>query len=129
RVIAVFGSAGERDVEKRGRQGAVAARFCEVLILTDEDPRGEDPMGIIDAIAAGATEATNERTGHPPQILRVPNRREAVRRAFNEARENDTVVLLGKGHEKSIIYKDNIAAWDEARVAREVLTELGYQCS
>ncbi len=129
RVIAVFGSAGERDVEKRGRQGAVAAHFCEILILTDEDPRGEDPMAIIDAIAAGAAEATNERTGDPPQIIRIPNRREAIRRAFEEAHENDTVVLLGKGHEKSIIYGNKTVEWDEARVARELLTELGYQCS
>jgi UDP-N-acetylmuramoyl-L-alanyl-D-glutamate--2,6-diaminopimelate ligase len=129
RVIAVFGSAGERDVEKRGQQGAVAGHFCELLILTDEDPRGEDRMAIIDAIAAGATETTNERTGQRPAVVRIPDRRAAIRRAFTEAQHGDTVVLLGKGHEKSIIYATQSVDWDEARVAREVLTELGYQCS
>lgn len=129
RVIALFGSAGERDREKRGQQGRVAARYCEVLVLADEDPRGEDRMAIIEAIAAGARETRNERSGEAPRIITEPDRRRAIRRAYETAEPGDTVVLLGKGHEKSIIYAEESIPWYEARVAREVLREMGYQCS
>ncbi len=126
RLIAVFGSAGERDVDKRSRQGEVAGHHCEVIVLTDEDPRGEDSSVIIDTIASGAETARNEVTGEPPEIHRVPDRRQAIRRAFEVAKTGDTVVLLGKGHEKSIIYRDGAVPWDEAKVAREVLADMGY---
>lgn len=126
RLIAVFGSAGERDVDKRLRQGEVAGHYSEVLVLTDEDPRGEDRSVIIDTIASGAETARNAVTGEPPEIHRVPDRREAIRRAFDLAGAGDTVVLLGKGHEKSIIYRDGAIPWDEAKVARKVLAEMGY---
>ncbi|MFP4484915.1 MAG: glutamate ligase domain-containing protein [Spirochaetaceae bacterium] len=127
RLIAVFGSAGERDIDKRARQGEVAGRYCEVIILTDEDPRGESRSGIIDTIASGAETARNEVTRRPPQIHRIPDRRRAIRRAFQVAEAGDTVVLLGKGHEKSIIYGEGEIPWDEAAVAREELAEMGYE--
>ncbi len=126
RLIAVFGSAGERDLEKRPQQGATAARFCDLLVLSDEDPRGENSAHIIGRIAAGARKVRNERTGRLPRILEVPDRRSAIRRAFSEAAAGDSVVLLGKGHEKTIIYADGPREWDEIAVARELLQELGY---
>src|SRR5205085_9439070 len=81
-LIAVFGSAGERDREKRPVQGEVAARFCDLLVLTDEDPRLEDREAIIDAIAVGAERAgKREGSGY----LRIPDRPAAIRAAFAHA--------------------------------------------
>jgi UDP-N-acetylmuramoyl-L-alanyl-D-glutamate--2,6-diaminopimelate ligase len=116
RLIAVFGSAGERDVEKRPLQGAIADRYCDVIVLADEDPRGEDPMEILREIASGAPE---RREG--VDLFMIPDRREAIAHAFGIAQPGDTVVLLGKGHEASIIGRESSVPWNEAAVARELL--------
>ena len=123
RMIAVFGSAGERDREKRPMQGEIAARYCELLVITDEDPRREDREAILREIAAGA-----ERLGKKEGMdyLLIADRREAIRAAFERARPGDLVLLLGKGHEGCIFYADYALPWDEAGVAREVLREMGY---
>jgi UDP-N-acetylmuramoyl-L-alanyl-D-glutamate--2,6-diaminopimelate ligase len=123
RMIAVFGSPGERDREKRPMQGEVAARYCEFLVITDEDPRREDRETILDEIAAGA-----ERLGKKRGIdyLCIADRREAIRAAFERARPGDMVMLLGKGHEGCIFYADHALPWDENAVAREVLGEMGW---
>jgi UDP-N-acetylmuramoyl-L-alanyl-D-glutamate--2,6-diaminopimelate ligase len=117
RLIAVFGSAGERDLEKRPLQGELAARYCDIVILTDEDPRGEDPVSILEQIAAGSDRE---------DLILIPDRRQAITRAFSLAEEGDTVLLLGKGHEESIIYANGPVPWQEARVARQILSEMGY---
>ncbi len=123
KLIAVFGSAGERDREKRPQQGAIAARYCDLLILTDEDPRREDRQAIINEIAVGVEqEGKVAGSGY----LSVPDRAEAIRVAFERAQADDLVLLLGKGHEGSIEYADGKHAWDEAAQARLALQELGY---
>jgi UDP-N-acetylmuramoyl-L-alanyl-D-glutamate--2,6-diaminopimelate ligase len=122
-VIAVFGSAGERDRAKRPLQGEIAGRFCDLIVLTDEDPRLEDRMAIIAEIAAGA-EAAGKRVGET--CLCIPDRALAIRTAFAHARPGDIVLLLGKGHERSIIYGTTPVPWDEAAEARRALAELGY---
>jgi UDP-N-acetylmuramoyl-L-alanyl-D-glutamate--2,6-diaminopimelate ligase len=118
RVIAVFGSAGERDLEKRPLQGEVASRYADVVILTDEDPRGEESTAILRQIAAGCSGGA--------EVVQIPDRREAIARALGEAERGDTVVLLGKGHERSIIYGDGPIPWLESRVAREILEQMGW---
>lgn len=123
RMIAVFGSAGERDVAKRAIQGELAGRYCDLLVLTDEDPRGEDREAIIAQIAAGA-ERAGRRAGEG--YLSIPDRSEALAAALAAARPGDLVLLLGKGHERSIIYADHSLPWDEAAEARRILRELGY---
>jgi len=122
-LIAVFGSAGERDREKRPIQGQVAARYCDFLVLTDEDPRLEDPEAIIAEIAAGA-EQGGKREGSA--YMRIPDRPSAIRAAFEHARPGDIVLLLGKGHEGCIIYGNQKVPWDESGAARAALWEMGY---
>jgi UDP-N-acetylmuramoyl-L-alanyl-D-glutamate--2,6-diaminopimelate ligase len=125
RLIAVFGSAGERDREKRAIQGAVAARYCDLVVLTDEDPRFEDREAILHEIAAGVAQANRERTPVCTSHI-IPDRTEAIRTAIAEAQASDIVLLLGKGHEGSIIYGAEKHPWDEAKVVRAALAERGY---
>ena len=122
-LIAVFGSAGERDTAKRPQMGRIAGERCRLVIVTDEDPRGEDRDAIIDEIARGA-EAAGRRRGH--DLLLIPDRREAIAAAFDAARPGDIVVLTGKGHERSIIGPDGPVAWDERGVAEQALASMGF---
>jgi UDP-N-acetylmuramoyl-L-alanyl-D-glutamate--2,6-diaminopimelate ligase len=118
RVIVVFGSAGERDVEKRPLQGAIAARLADVSVITSEDPRFEDAEAIIAQIAAGAEEAGAELG---KSLFCRTDRRNAIRLALELASPGDCVLLAGKGHEGSIIWGREKRPWDEAAVARELL--------
>jgi UDP-N-acetylmuramoyl-L-alanyl-D-glutamate--2,6-diaminopimelate ligase len=121
RIFCLFGSGGERDREKRPRQAEVAARYCDVLILTDEDPRGEEPMELLEEIASGCPRLERGR-----QLFLIPDRPKAIRSAFAMAKPGDSVLLLGKGHENSIIYADHIMPYDEETEAVAALRELGY---
>ncbi|MCA9861157.1 MAG: UDP-N-acetylmuramoyl-L-alanyl-D-glutamate--2,6-diaminopimelate ligase, partial [Thermomicrobiales bacterium] len=100
RIIAVSGSAGERDVPKRALQGGISARFADFSVFTNEDPRFEDAQRIIDQIASGAI-ATGARPGE--DFLTIVDRQEAIRAALDRAQPGDIVLLAGKGHERSII--------------------------
>ena len=115
---AVFGSAGERDVDKRAAMGAVAAQLADRIVVTDEDPRGEDRVGILEAIAAGAR-ARGSADGE--NLWLVPDRAEAIAYAMGRAEPGDTVLLAGKGHEGSIITAAGAIAWDERREAERAI--------
>lgn len=123
RLIAVSGSAGDRDVTKRPLQGAVSARLADFSVFTSEDPRNEDPEEIIREIADGASKA-GARLGET--MACEVDRREAIRLALSLARDGDCVLLAGKGHEGSIIWGREKRPWDEATVAGELLSELGF---
>ncbi len=120
KLIAVFGSAGERDVEKRPLQGAVAARLADVSVVTSEDPRNEDADAIIAQIAAGA-EAAGAVAGKTLHCR--TDRKDAIRLALDLAGPGDCVLLAGKGHEASIIWGREKLPWDEASVARDLLID------
>ena len=122
-VIAVFGSAGERDTAKRPMMGRVAAALARLVILTDEDPRGEDRAAILDDIARGA-EAGGKRRGR--DLLLIADRAAAIAEAIERARPGDIVLLAGKGHEQSIIGPDGPVPYDENAVARAALGRLGF---
>ncbi|MFH0751218.1 MAG: UDP-N-acetylmuramoyl-L-alanyl-D-glutamate--2,6-diaminopimelate ligase [Chloroflexota bacterium] len=122
-LIAVFGSAGERDVAKRAIQGRVAGERCRLVVATDEDPRGEDPAAILEQIARGA-EAAGRRRGE--DLFLVADRETAIRAAFARARPGDVVLLAGKGHERGILYADRARAWDARAVAERLLAERGF---
>jgi UDP-N-acetylmuramoyl-L-alanyl-D-glutamate--2,6-diaminopimelate ligase len=108
RLITVFGAGGDRDQGKRPEMGAVASRMSDVVIVTDDNPRSEDPAVIRSAIMAGASGATE-----------VPGRREAIAEAIRIARTGDIVLVAGKGHETGQIIGDRVLPFDDALVARE----------
>ena len=119
----MFGSAGERDTAKRPLMGRIAGDTCRLVVVTDEDPRGEDRDAINDAVAAGAEQAGKRRDA---DLLVIADRRAAIEAAFERARPADIVLLAGKGHERSILYADGPVPWDEAAVARQILGSMGY---
>lgn len=124
KMIALFGSGGERDLKKRPLQGEIAAKFCDIVILTDEDPRGEDSMALLNDIAVGAEKA-GKAQGR--DLFLTPDRPTAIRQAFKMAGKDDIVLLLGKAHENSIIYKDRVMPYDEISEATKALAEMGYK--
>jgi UDP-N-acetylmuramoyl-L-alanyl-D-glutamate--2,6-diaminopimelate ligase len=119
RIISLFGSAGERDTQKRPLQGRMAAEYSDIIILTDEDPRGEKSMDILDGIAAGIPE---QKRGE--NLFLIPDRPAAIRKALSLAKSGDLVLLLGKGHENSIIYGEKTIPYDEIGEAEKALAEL-----
>ncbi len=122
-LVAVFGSAGERDVDKRRMMGRIAGRLARVVVATDEDPRGEDPVAILDEIARGAEDAGRQRDR---DLFLIQDRPAAIAAAFERARPGDIVLLAGKGHEQSIIGPDGPVAYDERSTAVAVLATMGY---
>jgi UDP-N-acetylmuramoyl-L-alanyl-D-glutamate--2,6-diaminopimelate ligase len=119
RIITVFGSAGERDRQKRPLQGRIASRWSDIIILTDEDPRGEPPMDILREIAAGIEPPGAWTEGR--NLFLIPDRPAAITKAVSLAAKGDIVLLLGKGHENSIIYRDHTDRYDEIACAEEIL--------
>jgi UDP-N-acetylmuramoyl-L-alanyl-D-glutamate--2,6-diaminopimelate ligase len=111
RLITIFGAGGDRDVGKRPEMGAVAARLSDLVIVTDDNPRSEDPAAIRSAIMAGA-----------PGALEVPGRREAIVAAVAQAGPDDIILLAGKGHEQGQIVGDRVLPFDDVTVARECAT-------
>jgi UDP-N-acetylmuramoyl-L-alanyl-D-glutamate--2,6-diaminopimelate ligase len=108
RLITVFGAGGDRDQGKRPEMGRVATALSDVVIVTDDNPRGEDAAAIRAAIMAGAPGATE-----------IGDRRDAIAEAIRIAREGDIVLVAGKGHETGQIIGDKVLPFDDALVARE----------
>ncbi|MEP7004042.1 MAG: UDP-N-acetylmuramoyl-L-alanyl-D-glutamate--2,6-diaminopimelate ligase [Chloroflexota bacterium] len=123
RLIAVFGSAGERDRTKRPKLAAAAAKYADHFIITQEDPRLEDPAAILSEIEAGAIEAGKTR-GTDYRV--IDDRTDAINAAITDAAAGDTVLLAGKGHEGSIIVGEAKVPWDEAGAARAALRTRGF---
>ena len=121
RIFALFGSGGERDLTKRPLQGQIAAKFCDIIILTDEDPRGEDSVELLKMIADGAIK---EGKIMDENLFITPDRPKAIRQAFSMAKKGDIVLLLGKSHKNSIIYKNYVMPYDEISEAKKALQEL-----
>jgi UDP-N-acetylmuramoyl-L-alanyl-D-glutamate--2,6-diaminopimelate ligase len=132
RLISVFGCGGDRDRSKRPLMGAVAARLSDVVGLTSDNPRSEDPERIIDEIETGI--APPQERGRPEggvaasagsglRWWRVADRRAAIDRAIAEAGPGDVVVIAGKGHEKYQVVRDRVLPFDDVAVARDALAE------
>ena len=124
RVICVFGCGGDRDRGKRPLMGAAAATLADVVVVTSDNPRSEDPHEIIDQILEGVV--AHRPDG--PDVVEA-DRAVAIRAALSEARSGDVVVIAGKGHETGQQFADRTIPFDDRDVARSVLGALGWDAS
>lgn len=118
KLIVMFGSAGRRDEAKRAVQGELAGNYCDEVIITEEDDRDIDGQEIMNQIASGAEKAGKQREKN---LFLVHDRTEAIKFALGRAQAGDTVLLLGKGHEKTIERADGEHDWDEIGAAHTAL--------
>ena len=119
RLGVVFGCGGDRDRGKRPRMGEIAARLAHFAWITSDNPRSEDPESIIQEIVSGVRSAS----GSPESFAIFPDRAEAIRRALGWAREGDTVLIAGKGHETYQIIGGTVLPFDDRKIARTILRE------
>jgi UDP-N-acetylmuramoyl-L-alanyl-D-glutamate--2,6-diaminopimelate ligase len=119
RVITLFGCGGERDRSKRPLMGEAAGRLSDVVVLSSDNPRSEDPLKIINDASVGL-----QRTS--AKVLVEPDRERAVELALEQARPGDMVLLAGKGHETTQVLKDRTIEFDDREVARRALRQRGY---
>ena len=118
KLIAVFGSAGDRDREKRPWMGEIAARLSDYAVFTNEDPREEDATTILADIASGAAQAGWQEGEN---YARIEDRRQGIAHAVRRARPGDTILLAGKGHERSILIGRGKEPWDERAAAEAAI--------
>ena len=122
RIITVFGCGGDRDRGKRPKMGRAAVECSDVVILTSDNPRTEDPMAILQEVEIGVRDALARR--NHVQYRLVPDRREAIGAAIREARRGDMVLIAGKGHEDYQIIGTKKFHFDDREVAREAIQQL-----
>jgi UDP-N-acetylmuramoyl-L-alanyl-D-glutamate--2,6-diaminopimelate ligase len=115
-IIALFGSGGERDIEKRAKMGLVAAKYCSTIVLCEEDPRYEDNDKIMRDIEKGINSTKNN-----VHLVKINNRKEAIIKAFELSYPNDILIFLGKGHEQTIERKNIKISYDEEKTIKEVI--------
>jgi len=119
RIITVFGCGGDRDRVKRPLMGEAAGNASDLVVLTSDNPRSEDPLRIINDVAVGLQKTKT-------RYLVEPDREVAVRRALDEARPGDIVLLAGKGHETYQVLRDRTIDFDDREVARRLLRQRGF---
>ena len=115
RVVVVVGAGGDRDSRKRADMGRVAAEHADVVVVTDDNPRSEDPAAIRAAVVTGATDAG------AAAVLEVPDRRDAIGVAVAGAEPGDVVLVLGKGHEQGQEVAGRVHPFDDRVVLSEAL--------
>jgi UDP-N-acetylmuramoyl-L-alanyl-D-glutamate--2,6-diaminopimelate ligase len=120
RLITVFGCGGDRDRTKRPLMGAVAGRLSDLIVVTSDNPRSEDPNRIIEEIQRGITADTRKDAGQ--RLLTIADRGAAIAKAIELARPGDLVLIAGKGHEKYQVIGDRVLPFDDVAVAREALS-------
>lgn len=123
RVAVVLGAGGDRDAGKRSLMGAAAAELADLVVVTDDNPRGEDPASIRAAVREGAESAAREDV----RIQEIGDRGAAIAAAIDWARSGDTVVIAGKGHETGQEVGGTVFPFDDrARAAEELIRRLGF---
>jgi UDP-N-acetylmuramoyl-L-alanyl-D-glutamate--2,6-diaminopimelate ligase len=120
RVITLFGCGGDRDRAKRPLMGMAAGELSDFVVLTSDNPRSEDPLDIINDALVGLGRFDTPHVAEP-------DRAKAIRRALEEARAGDVVLIAGKGHEPYQVLKDRTIHFDDRETAREILGSLGYE--
>ncbi len=121
RIITVFGCGGDRDRSKRPLMGEAAAQNSDLVILTSDNPRSEDPLAIMNDAVVGLQRCN-------AKYKMEPDRKRAIAIAIHEAKPGDIVLIAGKGHEKIQITREGTVPFDDVEVARQFLEELGYAC-
>lgn len=116
RMIAVLGGTGDRDKTYRAKGGELADRFADIVVVTNEDPYSEQVEDIIDQVLSGIK---NKQMGET--LFRISDRKEAMKKAFEMAKEGDLVIVTGKGCEQFMIFGDKKIPWDDRGIARELL--------
>ena len=119
RLITVFGCGGDRDRTKRPLMGVVAGRLSDLVVITSDNPRSEDPGRIIEEIQRGVTHDTHRDKG--AGVLAIVDRRAAISKAVELARQGDVVLIAGKGHERYQVIGDRVLPFDDLAVAGEAL--------
>jgi len=118
RLIVMFGSAGRRDEAKRAKQGTSAGKWADIVVVTEEDDRDIDGIAIMDQIAGGAESQGKARD---KDLFLIHDRTKAINFTVAQAKTGDTVILLGKGHEKTIERADGEFPWDETATAKAAI--------
>ena len=124
RLVTVFGCGGDRDRTKRPLMGAVAARLSDLVIVTSDNPRSEDPVRIMEEIQRGIVTPADRlgaKGAKGTPSMAIVDRREAIERGIREARPGNLVLIAGKGHEKYQVIGDKTLAFDDVEVARAAL--------
>jgi UDP-N-acetylmuramoyl-L-alanyl-D-glutamate--2,6-diaminopimelate ligase len=116
RVITMFGCGGDRDRSKRPLMGQAAGAGSDIVVLTSDNPRGEDPLAIIGQVLPGLS-------GTPATVIVEPDRRHAIELAIAQAHPGDLVLLAGKGHEKTQTIGERVIPFDDVAIAQQVLRE------
>ena len=124
RLIAVFGCGGDRDASKRPVMGEIAAKHCDMVVITSDNPRTEKPSDIIEDIVEGVVRVKKQKEVWYEVI---ENRKQAISYAIKNAKPGDVVIIAGKGHETYQIIGNTKHEFDDRKVAYDVLSEMGYQ--
>lgn len=114
RIVLVFGAGGDRDATKRAPMGEIAARLADIAIVTDDNPRTEDPAGIRKAIMAAC-----------PDAQEIPDREAAIRAGIEQLEKGDVLLIAGKGHETGQILADRVIPFDETQIVSSILQQRG----
>jgi len=118
-IITLFGCGGDRDRTKRPLMGSAASELSDLVVVTSDNPRSEDPLAIINDAMVGVQR-------HSTRAIVEPDRRVAIRRALREAAPGDIVIVAGKGHETYQVLRDRVIDFDDRTEARMALREFGY---
>lgn len=121
RIISLFGGAGRRDETTRAERGEIGAENSDIVIITEDDSRDEDRMVIAEEFARGAEKAGKVRE---KDLFIILDREEAIKKAVSLARKDDIVLVLGKGHEKTILRAEGVVPFEDLKVVRKVLKKL-----
>jgi UDP-N-acetylmuramoyl-L-alanyl-D-glutamate--2,6-diaminopimelate ligase len=119
RVITLFGCGGEKDRTKRPVMGEVSGRLSDLVVVTSDNPRSEDPLKIVSDVVVGLQKAQGK-------YVIEPDREKAIGLAFDEARAGDIVLLAGKGHETTQVLREGIMEWSDDGKARQALRRRGF---
>lgn len=122
KLIWIFGSCGERDRGKRPIMGRIGGRYADTVIITNEDPYHEDPQAIIEEVFAGVL--VSKGKVEEKNAFKIPDRKEALRRALALASRGDVILVTGKGAEENMKIEDTLIPWNDKRVIQELLAEL-----